>query len=293
MNNSALTNPTKPTKPIQPFRVRRHPVKWEQGDPTDPAFTWLADLTYQAIEDLGQDIRDGCHFVCPCVTISSREPTAVFFLEVLNRRGSWLRTFRHAAGNRNPRQLAKALGPSARQAILSGILFIDGDPVPPHTWQAQADQLRQPSKAPQITTTHHCVDLSAFKATGDPEPLKQMARQALLVLLDASPGHAAFITPQRTISAPTATPDFYAAARQYQAQWCTLLNRTLGCGNVRRARRAADIPTVTLVYSGTLLVDGQVFLPQCWPIHAPKPGRLKKTPLGSPTVPPEFLGLNP
>lgn len=65
-----------------------------------------------------------------------------------------------------------------------------------------------------------------------------------------------------------------------------------GCGKVRRARRAADVPTVSLVFSGTLVVDGQLYLPQCWPTHAPKPGRLKKTPYQAPAVPPSFLGLN-
>jgi len=49
-------------------------------------------------------------------------------------------------------------------------------------------------------------------------------------------------------------------------------------------------PTFCLAFSGTL-VDGQVYLPGCWAIHAPKPGLLKKTAFGTPTVPLEFLGL--
>ena len=127
-----------------------------------------------------------------------------------------------------------------------------------------------------------------LKATGDPEPLKVISRSALQEHLDRQPSHAAYVSPQATVSAPSATPAVYEAAKRCQANWCTLLNRTLGCGNVRRA---SDPATVCLAFSGTLLVDGQLYLPGCWPTHSPRPGRLRKTPFQSPTVPPDFLGL--
>jgi len=183
-------------------------------------------------------------------------------------------------------------GRFAKQLGYTGMMIIDGEVITAKTWHRWATDLIHPNR-PEITTAHRKVFLNALKANGDTEHLKQMAREALQAQLDAYPTHAAYVSPQVTVSAPTATPAFYAAARTSQARWCTLLNRTLGCGNVRRARRASDPATVSLVFSGTLLVGGQVYLPQCWPTHAPKPGRLKKTPFQAPTVPPEFLGLNP
>ena len=57
--------------------------------------------------------------------------------------------------------------------------------------------------------------------------------------MDRQPSHAASISPRAAVSTPS-TPTFHEAARSYQARWCTLLNRTLGCGNVRRTRRSSD-----------------------------------------------------
>jgi len=182
-------------------------------------------------------------------------------------------------------------GQFAKTLAYSGILFIDGNPVPPRTWQARADKLLNQGADVPVTITRRRLDLAAFKGTGDPEPLRTISRAALQEHLDRQPPHAAYVSPKVTISAPSATHAFYNAVRTCQAEWCTFLNRTLGCGNVRRARRATDEATVSLVYSGTLLVDGQVYLPGLWPNQPLKKVRLKWSPSGSPTVPPEFLGL--
>ena len=66
-------------------------------------------------------------------------------------------------------------GHLAKQLAYSGVLFIDGEIIPPHTWQTQADQLLPNSEKSLITTTHRPVDLAAFKSSSDPEPLKRMA----------------------------------------------------------------------------------------------------------------------
>jgi hypothetical protein len=184
-------------------------------------------------------------------------------------------------------------GQIAKMLAYSGILFIEGQPIPPRTWQAKADELLNPTPDVPVTITRRRLNLSAFKATGDPEPLRTISRTALQEHLDCQPSHAAYVSPNVTVSAPSATPAFYEAVRRCQAEWCTLLNRTLGCGNVRRARRASTPDIISLVYSGTLVVDGQFYLPGCWPTHFPKPGRIRKTPFLSPTVPPDFLGINP
>lgn len=181
-------------------------------------------------------------------------------------------------------------GRFAKQLGYTGMMIIDGEVITPKTWHRWATDLIHPNR-PEITIARRKVFLSTLKATGNTTHLEQLARQALQTHLDVNPSHAAYVNPQVTVSAPSATPAFYAAAKRCQAQWCILLNRALGCGNVRRARRATDDAAVSLAYSGTLVVDGQLYLPGCWPTDAPKPGRLKMTPFLSPTVPPAYLGL--
>ena len=183
-------------------------------------------------------------------------------------------------------------GRFAKQMAYTGMMIIDGEVITPKTWHRWATDLIHPNR-PGITIAPRKVFLSTLKATGNTAHLEQLAREALQAHLDVYPTHAAFVCPNVTVSAPSATPAFYEAVKRCQGQWCTLLNRTLGCGNVRRARRAADEATVSLVYSGSLVIDGQFYLPGCWPNQPTKPGRLKRTPYQAPTVPPDFLSLNP
>lgn len=327
MNNAAATNP----ESIQPVTVRRHHVDWEASDLdlTEltarralslgpklqqgcwylcPRFTVSCPAPTAAFFRTVLELRSSWLRTCRQVQGNYGQRQQARQAERQGRLGAHLSIDPDAAAGLPCRQRPKFVPPPARpggqrrgiieagqiakQLGFGGIMFIDGNPIPPQTWQAQADRLLRRSKDAPITTTRRHVDLAAFKTSGDPEPLKQTAREALQAHLDASESHAAFVTPMTTISASTATPAFYEAAQQAQARWCILLNRTLGCGNVRRLRRASDPATLCLAFFGTLLVDGRAYLPQCWPIHAPKLGRLKRTPFGSPTVPPEFLGLS-
>lgn len=151
-----------------------------------------------------------------------------------------------------------------------------------------ADQLLQADRS-RITVVHRRVDLAALRATSDVEPLKQVAREALQDHLERRPDDAAFITPQAIVSSPSATAEFYAKADQVKGAWCTLLKRTLGCGNVRRLRRASDQETWCLVLFGTLIEGRQLYLPGLWPNQPPRTKYLMRTPFQSRTVPPSFL----
>ena len=184
-------------------------------------------------------------------------------------------------------------GRLAKQLGFSGVLFSNGELVAPRTWQKLADELLSPTADAPVTITRRKLHLAGLRATGDVELLKSISRSALQQHLDRQSSHAAYVNPLATVSAPAATPAFYVAAKRAQAEWYTLLNRALGCGNVRRLSRASDLATVCLALSGTLLVDGQIYLPGLWPTHAPKPGHLKRTPFQASTVPPAYLGLNP
>jgi len=322
-------SPIKP-EPIQPVSVRRHRVDWEANDLAEvtaqramslgpklangcwflnPRFTVSSPAPTAGFFRTVLNLRSSWLRTCRQVLGNHGQRQLARQVESQGRQGPILAMNPIAAEedpcHRHPQtvplsdlpddQRRKVIeaGQVAKQLGLSSILFIDGDPIPPRTWQARADELLNPGADVLVTITRRRVGLAAFKSTGEPEPLRTISRLALQEHLDRQPSHAAYVCPQVTVSAPSATPAFYAEAKRRQAQWCILLNRTLGCGNLRRARRASDTATISLAYSGTLVVDGQLYLPQCWPTHSPKPGRLKNTPFGSPTVPPSYLSLVP
>ena len=194
--------------------------------------------------------------------------------------------------SRDQRAEVLSSGKLAKQMAFSGLMIIDGNLVLPRTWEAKADQVLNPNRR-TITVVRRRIDLTCLKATNDLEPLKHLSRDALQAQLDHHPNDVAFVTPQVTISAPSATAEFYAKADQFKGTWCILLKRTLGCGNVRRLSRASDQETRCLVLFGTLIEDGQVYLPGFWPNQVPKPSDLKRTPYQSSVVPLTFLGLHP
>ena len=181
-------------------------------------------------------------------------------------------------------------GQLTRQLAYSGVMFIDGELVSPRTWQATADRLLGHDADARVTVGRRRFDLAALGA-GDPAPLMSLSRSAIREHLARHPAGVAYINPKVTVSAPSPTHAFYEEVRKWQGQWCTLLKRSLGCGNVRRARRASDAAAITLVYSGVLVIGPEAYLPGCWPIHRPGPRRLKRTPFGTPTVPLSYLGL--
>jgi hypothetical protein len=326
MNNAPSFNP----EPIQPVRVKRHRVDWEASDLDLAAITgrravtlapqiatgcWFLNPRYTVsspvptAEFFRTVLRLRSTWLRTCREVQGTSGQRHLARQVVGQGRLGAITpidpiaapglpshlpFRSVSIADLPddqrREVIEA-GQIAKTLAYSGILFMDGNPVPPRTWRARADELLNPRPDVPVTITRRRLDLAAFKATGDPEPLRAISRAALQEHLDRHPSQAAYVSPQVTVSALSATHAFYQAVRTFQAIWCTLLNRTLGCGNVRRARRAMDQATVSLVYGGTLVVDRQLYLPGCWPIHDPTSSRVNKTPFQSPTVPPLYLGL--
>lgn len=320
-------SPTMP-EPIQSMSVRRHRVDWEANDLAEvtaqramslgpklangcwflnPRFTVSSPAPTAGFFRTVLNLRSCWLRTCRQVLSNHGQRQLARQVESQGRQGPILAinpiAVEEFPAHRFPRSVPVAdlpddqrrevieAGQIAKQLGLSGVLFIDGDPIPPRTWQARADELLNPRSDIPVTITRHKPDLATFKATGDPEPLRTISRAALQEHLDRQPSHAVYVSPNVTVSAPDASPAFYAAAKRCQAKWCVLLNRTLGCGNVRRARCATDEATVSLVYSGTLFLDDNCYLPGCWPIHNLRSSRLNKTPFHSPTVPPAYLGL--
>lgn len=189
-------------------------------------------------------------------------------------------------------QRAKVLfsGRIAKQFAISGIMIIDGNHIPPRTWQAQADQVLHPHR-PRMHLRRRRVDLTTLKATHDLEPLKLISLEALQAHLDQHPDQAVFVTPHATFSAPSITPTFYDEAKKLKAGWHHLLARTLGSGPLRRLRKAADPATLTLALDGTLMVGDRIYLPGLWPTLTFQPQDPDVTRSQEPSVPLSFSGL--
>ncbi|SIO63396.1 hypothetical protein SAMN05444166_7334 [Singulisphaera sp. GP187] len=186
-------------------------------------------------------------------------------------------------------------GMMAKALAFTGIVFIDGQPLAPHEWHRLADQMigSEPAPSPAITTIHRHCDLDTLKATGDPTSLAAIARAELQARLNRAPTAAIYVTPQLTLAAPGPSPEFFRQARDRESRWYGLTNRLLGNARRKALSHATDPATRTLVYSGTLVVNGEFFLAGLWPDRPISTSRLKWTPFLAPTVPPEFLGLTP
>ncbi len=60
---------------------------------------------------------------------------------------------------------------------------------------------------------------------------------------------------------------------------------------MKELKAAADLPTRMTVYLGTLVLDGLIYVPGLWPDNKVTEKRLLNSPFKSPTLPPEYLGL--
>jgi hypothetical protein len=183
-----------------------------------------------------------------------------------------------------------AYGKIAKQFAFSGVMFIDGNHIDPRTWYSLADQLLHPDTA-VVTVTRRRVDLAAYKATGDPEPLKAVALNELKSQLILNPGAALYVTPGLTIVAPCASPQFLKRAHAAEFEWHSRLWRALR-GEKKTLARASDVPTRLLVHYGIFVNNGRGYLPGCWPDQRPSTTKLKLSPFRTPTFPLEFLGLD-
>ena len=273
MNDTILTKP----KAIGPVTVRRHPVDWDGPD--------FVVVTAQRALDWDERLSRGCWFLNPRYSVHAETLSAAFFRKVREVQGSWLRTLRQTIHNRGLRHEVRRRDTIEKQFAFSGVLSINGQIIPPKTWNRLADKLLKPFDS-QIVETHHHLDLAALKANFNLDPLKQLSRSALQAHLAEFPTHAAFVLPNVTISSPVATPAFYQSAERAQEQWCMLLNRSLGKAHARRARQEAYPESYALVFGGTLVVDGQCYWPGGWPNHSPRPGQAL---FDAPSVPSKSL----
>ncbi len=184
-----------------------------------------------------------------------------------------------------------SVGKAAKQLAFTGILLINGNLIPPHIWEAMANQLRHPDDTPLINVTRRRVDFSSLISTGDPQPLKAISQAELRSQLTRNPTMALYVCPAITVSAPCGTPAFLNKTRNAESEWHHLTHRALGKARKQLAR-SADWPTRLLVYNGTLVINQKCYIPGCWPDQRPSNTKLRSKPFESPTVPLSFLGLD-
>jgi hypothetical protein len=185
------------------------------------------------------------------------------------------------------RQYLIQAGRLAKQLAFCGVMFFEGELVPPPTWNEMADKLL----SRKITDHHRHLDLIALKATCNLDPLRQLTLSVLRSHLIDHPTQPVFITPHRTVRAPKPNETFYRKAEQSSKQWWGLLKRTLGNSEVRKLSGSVDPLTYMTVFRGVLWVDGNCYWPGCWPGQTPTPKILKHSPNNSPIVPLDFFGL--
>lgn len=121
-------------RPNPTVRVRRH-----QPD--------IENLGEQVAERLGSILereQPRCLFVNPIVTITCDKPTEEFFSIVRKRQAEWCKRSMTIFGRRASRKVrnwVNANGPLKKREqffdrglCFTGVLFVDGDLIPPHAW---------------------------------------------------------------------------------------------------------------------------------------------------------------
>jgi len=254
-------------------------LTWDWNDPS---------ITVQrALQELGNQLREGCWYLNPMFMVSCLEATRGFLRVVRKRQREWFRVLNRQFGSANWRKQMRAM-PNAldRRMTFSGLLFVQGQDIDPSgQYCLEAANGLRPETDLIVTWRQ---DALVFLKQRDWEALKEMSRADLQSQLAANPLEPLFVTPGISVMGRRADDAFYAEVRRRSSQWYRTLARCLGTQNKAEAVRRADRATRMLVFTGTLVVNGVIFTPGCWPNHQVSKGiRL----LDSTTVSPEYLDL--
>ena len=121
-------------RPNPTVQVRRH----------QPDIENLSEQVAVRLDQILEKEQPRCLFVNPIVTITSDKPTEEFFSIVRKRQAEWCKRSRTTFGRRASRKVKNWVnvnGPLKKQArffdralCFTGVLFVDGDLIPPHAW---------------------------------------------------------------------------------------------------------------------------------------------------------------
>ena len=266
--------------PTKPPDVTVRPLVFDWNDPS-----LLPARERRMILDQG---LSGCWYVNPLFKIFCPMPTPEFLRKARDCQAAWFRQLDRQFPDRGWRNLMQVKRhPVDQQTGFTGVLIINGTECDPQDW-AEIEKLL--GTRPKVQERKE-----AFQALKqrDWEALRQFSLSELQARLAESPGPSLYVNPGITVTMGFPLPAFYAEADRRSCQWHGTLCRELTSQGKKELAVAADWPTRMLVFHGTLVVDGEIYVPGRWPTHQVKASKLRKGPFGARTVPPEYLGLKP
>jgi hypothetical protein len=106
------------------------------------------EVERRIVATIGQ-APEGCHYFNPAATVSCSQPTNAFFAKVRQEQARWCRIASQTFKKRERRRVKSWISHERvsnkhtryldRATCLTGVLFIDGRPVPHHQWPNHLD----------------------------------------------------------------------------------------------------------------------------------------------------------
>jgi hypothetical protein len=254
-------------------------LTWDWNDPSK--------TVQRTLQELGNRLHEGCWYLNPMFMVSCVEATRGFLSVVRKRQKEWFRVLNRQFGSANWRKQMRAMSNVRdRQMTFSGLLFVQGQDIDPSgQYLLEAANGLRPETDLVVTWRQ---DALVFLKQQDWDALKEMSRADLQSQLAANPLEPVYVTPGISVMGRRADDAFYAEVRRRSSQWHRTLARCFGTRNKAEAVRHADLATRMLVFTGTLVVNGAIFTPGCWPNHQVSKGVRA---LDSTTVSPECLSF--
>jgi hypothetical protein len=256
-------------------------------------FDWNdpSNIVQKEMMNLDEKLFQGCWYLNPMFKVHSPGSICEFLKQVRRCQRNWFRKLNRQFGSANWRRLMRTITEvTERHMTFSGILFINGKEIDPWSqYRLEAELGLHPESDFVVSRRNEAND---YLEKQDWNALKEMSRSVLDQQLSANPADPIYVTPGISVMGFLAIPSFYAEVEKRSNEWHRLLTNVLGNRGKADLARQADWITRMLVFNGTLVVDGVIYLPGCWPNHRLSEVKIKNSPFGRPTVPPEYLGLS-
>jgi len=110
-------------------RVKEHQIpECDEGD-------WI-EFIAKKVGEIAIGSRAGCFYLNPLFTVSASWFSAEFSRKARKCQANWYRRVDQALQRKHRKRRERELDFWSRQAAYTGILIIEGQPVPPHEWTA-------------------------------------------------------------------------------------------------------------------------------------------------------------
>ena len=226
----------------------------------------------------------GCWFLNPQYEVHGRFVAPGFFLSARKCQADWFRILDRQFPDGGWRNVMSTTTDLERQGAFTGILIVNGRECDAHDWNTieELGGLR-----PRVQRRPAAFQMVRQQ---DWPRLIQMSRSHLEGEIAADPEMALFVTPGITVAGLPLRP-FYREVHKRSSEWHGFVTRVLGSQRRAKFTRNADWATRMLTVSGTLVIDGMIYVPGLWPGQSLTKRKMAASPFGTTTVPPEYLGL--